>query len=626
VSVAASDLNNNSAGCGSLSFSVAGQNTISFNCSQVGAPQSITLTVTDGQSNTAATCQATITVQDNTPPTAVCQNVIVQLNAAGNGSTTAAAVNNGSSDACGIASLTLSATNFTCANVGTNTVTLTVTDNNSKTATCSATVTVQDVTPPTALCQNISVLLVGNAATITSVQLSNGSSDNCSFTLLASQTTFNCTHMGANTVTLRATDPTGNSATCNATVTVTENVPPTITCPPNTTVAAGPSCTGQVGSYALLSKSDNCTASGSIAEQPQSPAATTVLSGHNTAQTVTLTANDGNGNTQTCQFTVTLKDVTKPTIACPANTITINTNAVSSCEITIPDYIAILTATDNCSAVVEAQSIPAGSYTTSVSDGATIMVNYTATDGATPANTTTCTVTITVNDDDKPTFTCPTPTLVLNTTGGENCQVTIPDLVALVTNAADNCALKTTNPITQSIAAGNYNGVSDGMIIPVVVTVTDNASPANSETCTINFTVNDDDKPTFTCPTPTLVLNTTGGENCQVVIPDLVALVTNAADNCALKTTNPITQSIAAGNYNGVSDGMIIPVTVTVTDNASPANSETCTINFTVNDDDKPTFTCPTPTLVLNTTGGENCQVMIPNLVAQVEKAADNCA
>ncbi|MEZ4932199.1 MAG: hypothetical protein R2788_08790 [Saprospiraceae bacterium] len=51
----------------------------------------------------------------------------------------------------------------------------------------------------------------------------------------------------------------------------------------------------------------------------QSPLATTPLSGHNDAETVTLTADDGNGNTADCSFTVTLKDVTAPTITCPAH-------------------------------------------------------------------------------------------------------------------------------------------------------------------------------------------------------------------------------------------------------------------------------------------------------------------
>ena len=33
------------------------------------------------------------------------------------------------------------------------------------------------------------------------------------------------------------------------------------------------------------------------------------LNGHNDVETITLTANDGNGNTEFCTFTVTLKDL-----------------------------------------------------------------------------------------------------------------------------------------------------------------------------------------------------------------------------------------------------------------------------------------------------------------------------
>jgi hypothetical protein len=56
-------------------------------------------------------------------PVAICQNITVQLDATGNATITPAQVNNGSSDACGIASLALDITTFNCANVNGNTVT-----------------------------------------------------------------------------------------------------------------------------------------------------------------------------------------------------------------------------------------------------------------------------------------------------------------------------------------------------------------------------------------------------------------------------------------------------------------------------------------------------------------------
>ena len=55
--------------------------------------------------------------EDNVAPTAICQNLTVQLDATGAGSITAAQVNNGSSDNCGIATMTLDQTDFDCTDV-----------------------------------------------------------------------------------------------------------------------------------------------------------------------------------------------------------------------------------------------------------------------------------------------------------------------------------------------------------------------------------------------------------------------------------------------------------------------------------------------------------------------------
>ena len=91
-----------------------------------------------------STCTATITVEDNVAPTAICQNLTVQLDATGAASITAAQVDNGSSTTVASPTMTLSETNFDCTDVGANTVTLTVTDNNGNVSTCTATVTVED--------------------------------------------------------------------------------------------------------------------------------------------------------------------------------------------------------------------------------------------------------------------------------------------------------------------------------------------------------------------------------------------------------------------------------------------------------------------------------------------------
>jgi HYR domain/Secretion system C-terminal sorting domain/SprB repeat len=101
----------------------------------------VTYTATDGNSNTGS-CTFTVTVLDAIAPTALCNNLTVTLDAFGNASTTVQAVNNGSSDNCTLASVTLNQSTFTCSNVGTSTVTLTATDAAGNNSTCASTVTV----------------------------------------------------------------------------------------------------------------------------------------------------------------------------------------------------------------------------------------------------------------------------------------------------------------------------------------------------------------------------------------------------------------------------------------------------------------------------------------------------
>jgi gliding motility-associated-like protein len=101
----------------------------------------VTWTFDDGNGNTTTQSQNVI-INDVTNPVAVCNNLEVTLDLSGSATITAAEVDGGSTDNCGIASVTIDNDTFTCANVGENTVILTVTDINGNTNTCEATVTV----------------------------------------------------------------------------------------------------------------------------------------------------------------------------------------------------------------------------------------------------------------------------------------------------------------------------------------------------------------------------------------------------------------------------------------------------------------------------------------------------
>lgn len=78
------------------------------------------------------------------PPQAICQDVTIILDAAGQATLAAAQVDDGSTAEAGLQSLALDQTSFSCADLGTAQVTLTVTDLNTDTDQCTANVLVEN--------------------------------------------------------------------------------------------------------------------------------------------------------------------------------------------------------------------------------------------------------------------------------------------------------------------------------------------------------------------------------------------------------------------------------------------------------------------------------------------------
>jgi gliding motility-associated-like protein/uncharacterized repeat protein (TIGR01451 family) len=110
----------------------------------------ITYTVTDAL-GLSASCSFTVTVIDNVDPIARCRNIDVYLDInTGIVTIDEDDINNGSTDNCGIASISIDRTEFTCVNIGDNNVILTVIDNSGNSGTCTAVVTVHyaNTTPP----------------------------------------------------------------------------------------------------------------------------------------------------------------------------------------------------------------------------------------------------------------------------------------------------------------------------------------------------------------------------------------------------------------------------------------------------------------------------------------------
>ena len=179
---------------------------------------------------------------DTTAPEVICQNITIELNESGFATVNAEDVDDGSNDLSGIQEYSIDIDFFDCSMIGDNNVTLNVIDNNGNSAQCTSVVTVIDNIYPVAICNNISISLENMFAEISIEDIDNGSYDNCEeVTLSISQTDFDESHIGDNTVILTVTDSSGNTDTCEAIVTVEpglsieENILETINIYPNPT-------------------------------------------------------------------------------------------------------------------------------------------------------------------------------------------------------------------------------------------------------------------------------------------------------------------------------------------------------------------------------------------------------
>ena len=536
---------------------------------------SVNSVIQDGEGGTR-TCTFKVIVADNEAPVARCQNVTVNLNGAGQATITGADVDNGSTDNCGIANRTVSPNSFTCANIGPNSVTLTVTDVNGNSATCNATVTVQDNLPPAIACPaNITVNAAPGVCT-SNVTFTVMATDNCgSASVVSVPASGFAFPVGATTVNSTADDGHGNTNQCSFTVTVVDSQPPVIACPANITVnAPAGGCTSSV--TFTVTATDNC-GSASVVSVPGSgfafPVGTT---------TVNSTADDGHGNTNQCSFTVTVVDDQPPAITCPAN-ITVNA-ADGGCTSNVTFAV---TATDNCGSA-SVVSVPASGFAFPVG---TTTVNSTADDGH--GNTNHCSFTVTVVDNQPPAITCPANITVNTAAGGCTSNVTF------AVTATDNCG----SASVVSVPAG-------GFAFPIgATTVNSTADDGNGNTnqCSFTVTVVDHEPPTITCPVDLPDVHTDLG-HCYATGVNLGT--PTSSDNCGILT---VTNNAPAQFPHGTT-----MVTWTAVDTSG--NLSTCHQTVTVQDHEPPTIaTCPPDRTVVG------CQATMPDLTVEV-LATDNCS
>lgn len=286
-----------------------------FTCNDIG-DNDVTITVTDVNGNTA-TCTTTITVEDTVAPAAMCvAPFTVQLDAMGMASITVADIENGSTDACGIASTSIDVSSFNCTNVGDNTVTLTVTDNNMNVSTCTTIVTVADTVPINIISGPIDIFTGTGASagdcgaivtydpiTVDDFMLENNCGDNSSITIvqtagLGSGSLF---PVGVTAEEYTLTDANGNDTVYTFSVTISDTTLPVIDCPSDLIVSDGGTGVYAIEDY-TTSATDNCS-SGVDLVVTQDPVAGTEVATLSTT-TVTVTATDAAGNVTECVFDI----------------------------------------------------------------------------------------------------------------------------------------------------------------------------------------------------------------------------------------------------------------------------------------------------------------------------------
>jgi hypothetical protein len=234
---------------------------------------------------------------------------------------------------------------------------------------------------------------------------------------------------GSTNVTCTAVDDCGNVSTCSFTVSLVPP-PPTITNPGNITTNTTSTACSQVVKWTVTSSSPcgttttTCTpASGSTFAKGTTP--------------VTCTAVVTGGGSNSCSFTVTVNDTTKPTITCPAN-ITTNTCASTAVVTFAP------TVSDNCSGVTYVCTPASG---TAFAQGTTA-VTCTATDGS--GNTASASFNVIV------TATAPAAPCSPKATAGTG-------QVILTWTASTGTAPITYNVTRSTSSSGSYTNIASGI-------------------------------------------------------------------------------------------------------------------------------------------------------------------
>lgn len=566
--------------CSVPSFTINGGSVINFDCTKLGSNR-VTLVGADQSGNTDS-CTTTVFVEDVTAPNASCNRAVTVVldRLTSTGTLTVAQVDNSSSDNCTINNYTLSKTSFNCNDIPNNPhrITMVVTDQSNNVDSCTTEVTVVDTLAPVALCRTtpLNLFLVGTTVSTTVAAINNGSNDNCALaSLTLSQTTFNCSNVGNNTVTLMVTDSSGNTASCNARVIVSDTVNPTPFCS-NPTVQLDTN--GKVGVAAVtlnIGSVDNCLID------------TVLVNGHDSvffsctnlgSNSVTVLMSDPSNNTASCPSTITVEDNISPIARCVSTPIQLQLDANGVGTITAAQVDN--GSTDNCS--IDTRNLNRTTFNCAdIGNNATVVL--TVTDQSNNNNS--CSANVIVMDTVRPNMVCQPVTVNVHLAPGGTAPVTA-NLFDAGTN--DSCG----------IASLSFRGVPNFVtcaeigVHPVTLIATD--VNRNIDSCTTTLTVLDTVAPTLVCDTITINLDNAG----VAVVDSSTAGLYTVNDACGVVTirlngSTRVTYTCADTGFNSIN--------LVATDNSS--NNASCVAGVNIQDVTPPIVTCGRSTQFLDSTG-----------------------
>ncbi|WP_428231388.1 gliding motility-associated C-terminal domain-containing protein [Flavobacterium sp.] len=550
----------------------------SFTCANIGA-NTVTLTVTDVNGNVSSQT-AIVTIEDKIAATVLTKDITVQLDATGNASIVTSDIDNGSTDACGIATLVVSPNAFTCANLGDNTVTLTATDTNGNISSQTAIVTIEDKIAATVLTKDITVQLdaTGNVSVVTS-DIDNGSTDACGIaTLVVSPNAFTCANLGDNTVTLTATDANGNISSQTAIVTIEDKIAATVLTKDITVQLDATGNASIVTSDIDNGSTDAC----GIAILVVSPNAFTCANlGDNT---VTLTATDVNGNISSQTAIVKIEDKIAPTVLTKDITVQLDASGVVTIQAADVDNGS----TDICGA----PTLVVSPSTFTCANIGNNTVTLTATDAS--GNTSSKTAIVKVENKILPNVVTKNITIQLNASGNAS-------LVATDINNGSTYACGTPTLI---VSPNTFTCANIGANI-VTLTATDAYGNVSSKTATV--IIEDKIAPIVLAKNITVQLDATGS----------VTIIPAQVDNGSTDICNAPILSLSKSTFTCNNVGAN---TITLTAIDASGNKSSATAILTVQDNILPIAKTQDLTVELDDVGNVS---ITPNQINN--GSSDNC-